>query len=445
MKIIQITLLMVLVIMLGTTVSQAQQAWGLNERQTREALFPIDYAAFNSADSGKVRLEVYYQLYNAALNFYRFDTLYAADYDLSINVYGSGDELLDSYSQSKRVFVESDARAKSTQDYRTNQVNFELEPGKYEVKFVLSDPNSDVAVTKDFKVKLEYQHEKHPRLSDVQLVQAVSTVEDDTTKFDKGGYTLVPSVSHKYGTSDALTLYYYFEVYQGRDEADSVLIETSVRHANKGMLYRDSLTSPFVDGVSRQFREISVDKLRPGEFKLSISLRGKRDKKLDGKTKYFDLVWSERSTLLYDYESIINQLSIISLPSDLEDLKQQETYEDRLAAFNLFWAKRDPTPGTVENETKTEFYRRVQVANENFSYLRKAGWKTDRGRVYIVYGEPDQIEDYPFMPNAYPYQEWHYYREAKYRKFVFIDETGDGDFRLVYPYDGLGIGPEDRF
>ncbi|MEW6412429.1 MAG: GWxTD domain-containing protein [Candidatus Zixiibacteriota bacterium] len=445
MRLVRIILLVALASLAGRDLSQAQQAWGLNEQQRKQSLFPVDYAVFNSSEQGLVRLEVFYQIYNAVLNFYRLDTLYAADYELSINVYGDEDRLMDSYTQDKRVFVESEIRAKSIYDYRTNQVNFELEPGKYEVKLVLSDPNSAESVTQDFKVKLEYHHEKYPRLSDIQLVQSVASAGEQETKFDKGGYTLVPSVSHRYGTSDALTLYYYFEIYQGREDSDSVLVETSLRHATKGMLYRDSLTVPFEDGVARQFREISMDKLRPGEFKLDINLQGPRDKRFDNKTKYFDLVWSERSMLLYDYESIINQLSIISLPGDLEELKQQETYEDRLAAFNMFWARRDPTPGTNENETKTEFYRRVQVANENFGYLRKSGWRTDRGRVYIVYGEPDQIDDYPFQPNSYPYQEWYYYREAKYRKFVFVDETGDGDYRLIYPYDGLGIGPEDRY
>ena len=133
---------------------------------------------------------------------------------------------------------------------------------------------------------------------------------------------------------------------------------------------------------------------------------------------------------------------MISLPGDVDKLKEQETYEDRLAAFTNFWEVRDPTPGTPENETKTEFYRRINVANQNFSYLRTNGWKTDRGKVYITYGEPDQVEDYPFSLNRVPYQEWHYYRDARYRKFVFIDETGDGDYRLIYPFDGLGLGPE---
>lgn len=406
-----------------------------------QQFFLVDRAIFNSAEPGKVRLEVYYQIYNAALNFYRQQGEYIADYEISVYVYGNNDVLEDSYSQSKSVKVYSDEKAKSKLDYRTSQVVFDLNPGKYKIEIILTDPNSDKIYERDFKVKLKRLAEKSARLSDIQLVQAASPAGDESTRFDKGGYTLVPSVSHKYGTTDALKLLFYFEAYQGKNDGDSIVVETKLRHETRGMLYRDTLTSWFADGVIRQFREISMDNLRPGEFRLDVTIRGKRDKQIDSQAKYFELVWSEQSLLLYDFASIVSQLSLISLPGEIQDLKKNETYDDRLAAFNAFWESRDPTPGTAENETKNEFYHRVHIANQNFSYLRTAGWKTDRGRVYIVYGEPDQVEDYPFDLNRLPHQEWHYYRDARYRKFVFIDETGDGDFRLIYPYDGL-VGPE---
>jgi GWxTD domain-containing protein len=411
--------------------------WGRDSKR----FFLVDRAVFNSATPGKVRLEVYYQIYNAALNFYKQRGEYVADYEISVSVYGKNDILEDSFSHSKRVKVLTDEKAKSKFDYRTSQAVFDLEPGKYKVVVVLTDPNSAETQDRDFKVKLKLQNEKNPRLSDIQLVQAASPLGEKPTRFDKGEYTLVPSVSHKYGTTDALKLLFYLEIYQGQSESDSILVETKLRHETRGMLYRDSLTSWFADGVIKQFREISMDDLRPGEFRLDVTLKGKRDREVDSQTKYFELVWSEQSLLSYDYKSVVSQLSLISLPGEIQELKKHETYEARLAAFNAFWEGRDPTPGTPENETKNEFYHRVNIANQNFPYLRTPGWKTDRGRVYIVYGEPDQVEDHPFDLNQLPHQEWHYYRDARYRRFVFIDETGDGDFRLIYPYDGL-VGPE---
>ncbi|UCD63289.1 MAG: GWxTD domain-containing protein [Candidatus Zixiibacteriota bacterium] len=423
-------------------VVHGQSAFNVFSKDANDPYFLVDHAVFNSTTPGKVRLEVYYQIYNAALEFYRQGGVYAAEYEILVAVYGKNDLLVDSYRDTKRIKVRTEAQAKSRFDYRTNLVKFDLDPEKYEVKLTLTDARSDKSIERSFKTKAQYLQQKHASLSDIQLVQSASATGDDATKFDKGEFTVVPSVSHKYGSDDALKLMFYFEVYQGQDSASEVQIETSLRHDTRGMLYRDSLSSEFVDGAARQLREISLEDLRPGGFRLHIALKGRRDKKVDEKDKYFELVWSEKSLLKHDYESILSQLSIIAQDSDVDQLKGLETFDERQRAFAEFWLGRDPTPGTPDNEVKTEFYRRINFANQHFSYLRRAGWKTDRGRVYIVYGEPDQVDDYPFVLDRQPYQEWHYYREARYRKFVFVDENGDGDFRLVYPYDGLGHRPE---
>jgi hypothetical protein len=69
--------------------------------------------------------------------------------------------------------------------------------------------------------------------------------------------------------------------------------------------------------------------------------------------------------------------------------------------------------------------------------MKKEGWKTTRGMIYIMYGEPDELEDYPFELSRKPYQVWLYYRLSPPRKFLFIDEWGTGDYELQPPYNGL--------
>ena len=71
------------------------------------------------------------------------------------------------------------------------------------------------------------------------------------------------------------------------------------------------------------------------------------------------------------------------------------TDDEREEFIEQFWLRRDPTPGTPENEFKDEHYRRIAYANLHFpTATGKAGWKTDRGRIYIVYGPPDEIDDH---------------------------------------------------
>jgi GWxTD domain-containing protein len=112
--------------------------------------------------------------------------------------------------------------------------------------------------------------------------------------------------------------------------------------------------------------------------------------------------------------------------------------EDRDHFIEAFWLRRDPTPGTAENEFKEEHYRRIAYANVHFAH-EIPGWKTDRGRIYIVYGPPEKIEtdlarrsDDP----AEPAQTWHYQSIPGYGKDIdlkFVDVCRCGDYRLETP------------
>ena len=64
------------------------------------------------------------------------------------------------------------------------------------------------------------------------------------------------------------------------------------------------------------------------------------------------------------------------------------------------------------------------------------------GMIYIIYGEPEQVESHPFELNSKPYQIWYYYSLS--RTFVFVDEIGTGDYELQYPYDGRRGFIDDR-
>ncbi|PWB72045.1 hypothetical protein C3F09_07210 [candidate division GN15 bacterium] len=174
---------------------------------------------------------------------------------------------------------------------------------------------------------------------------------------------------------------------------------------------------------------------------MDLKILGPRNRLLDERTESFSLQWTQEALLRHDYKTALAQLRYIDSTGEVKKMQKLQTYDERLAAFNAFWAQHDPTPGTKENEAKREFYRRVAYANRKFAHMRQPGWRTDRGRIYIIYGEPDQIDDVPMAANYLPYQVWHYYHEGPYRQFTFVDENEDGDYRLQYPYDGLGMRP----
>lgn len=99
-----------------------------------------------------------------------------------------------------------------------------------------------------------------------------------------------------------------------------------------------------------------------------------------------------------------------------------------------FWRRRDPNPDTEINEYKEVYYNRIAYVNEHFSSCIP-GWKTDKGRIYILYGKPDSIVT-RFDENETKswIEEWHYrylVEIGSELKLVFVDYKGDGNFRLL--------------
>ena len=126
--------------------------------------------------------------------------------------------------------------------------------------------------------------------------------------------------------------------------------------------------------------------------------------------------------------------------------RKLETDDERERFIEEFWRRRDPDPDTDENEYREEYYERIAYANEHFA-SGIPGWKTDRGRIYIMYGKPDEKESHPAggpyerepyegggQTTTYPFERWFY----RYLPGVgsgieieFVDPTGSGEYRIA--------------
>jgi GWxTD domain-containing protein len=126
--------------------------------------------------------------------------------------------------------------------------------------------------------------------------------------------------------------------------------------------------------------------------------------------------------------------------------KKLETDDERERFIEEFWRRRDPDPDTDENEFREEYYERIAYANEHYA-SGIPGWKTDRGRIYITWGKPDEVESHPSggsynresyegggSTSTYPFERWFY----RYLPGVgsgieieFVDPTGSGEYRIA--------------
>jgi len=154
-----------------------------------------------------------------------------------------------------------------------------------------------------------------------------------------------------------------------------------------------------------------------------------------------------RKELETPYRKWLNEdVAYIITDEERKAFKRLSTDDEREAFIEAFWLRRDPTPDTEENEFKEEHYRRIAYANDHFA-SGIPGWKTDRGRIYIVYGPPDEIDDHSSggtydrpieegggTTSTFPFVDWTYrYIEGVGTniKIEFVDPSMSGEFHMT--------------
>lgn len=158
-------------------------------------------------------------------------------------------------------------------------------------------------------------------------------------------------------------------------------------------------------------------------------------------------------------------VSLIITPEEQKAYDKLRTNEERENFIAEFWRRRDPTPDTEENEYKDEYYERIAYANEHFS-SGKPGWLTDRGRIYVKWGKPDDVESHPAggpyerayyegsgAATTYPFERWFYRNIPNVGSGIeveFVDPSGSGEYRIarnpfekMVMFPGNGVSPED--
>lgn len=180
--------------------------------------------------------------------------------------------------------------------------------------------------------------------------------------------------------------------------------------------------------------------------------RGSNEKKLTKQEKRREKAIRKEMESAYGW-FLNGPTGYIITPAERATFKKLATDDERESFIESFWERRNPNPGNPENEAKEEFYRRVAYANEHYA-SGIPGWKTDRGRIYIMWGPPNEVENhdsggtYVAQPNelpyvsangnnemtTYPFEDWYYNYIpgiGENVKLEFVDPTMSGEFRLT--------------
>jgi len=253
-----------------------------------------------------------------------------------------------------------------------------------------------------------------------------------------GRPVLTPEQSH---------LGYYLELYTERPETASVVAR--VRNASGAQVVATQpqrLPLAAGGGVTRGLLDLGG--LPPGAYRLDVTatLAGRElARSADFGMAGFETETAiDRAAPAAPADRLVNlsesQLDSLYAPliyvmsEDEHGIYPGLTLDGKRNFLRKFWTRRDPTPGTPRNEEEERFYAGIAEANRRFREGGSGaipGWRTDRGRIFLRYGSPDEKLSRPQAGSTAPYEVWKY-TKTRARKFVFYDVTRFGNYALIW-------------
>ena len=332
---------------------------------------------------------------------------------------------------------------------------FALAPGDYSVQVTVEDSGSSTVETIDLPVQA---FKDRPGASDLLLAYGIRpvTAADSTpsaSEVRKGGLLIAgaPAVTL---TPERSTLAYYCEVY--RDSAGVVPAFVRVLAENGHVVVETQAARTQVGaGGGPIAASVDLAGLPPGSYELALEI-GEGQETVERRAPFrmagFEtaehLAHAESTTVRedrYSYateaqlDSMAEPLAYIASPGELS-VYRGLNYEGKQRFLRDFWRHHNATADAEEI-----FYQRVREANRRFREVGAAripGWSTDRGRIFVKYGEPDEVRREPQTGPDNPWEAWKYTR-TKPVKFVFLDKTRLGHYALIYSDDVTERNPQD--
>ncbi|HED10990.1 MAG TPA: GWxTD domain-containing protein [Caldithrix abyssi] len=415
--------------------------------QAQVSFLPIsaDYASFSNTDS-TAYVEFYLSFYQGNLQYRQTpDSLYA-QFRTELTITQNGDSVYQTYHLYKSL-------AKDTSELKLfSQFNdifkTALKPGTYQARLKLEDMLAKRSGEYELTVYVP-QVGKDLCFSSIQLCSNIKKAQEPQGLFVKNGMNVMPNAQSKF---DALhpMLYFYVEVYNLKD-LDGYSIQYNILS-----LEGDTVKSgPVRKRKVINNNQVEIDgfntmALPAGIYNLTVNVKGNDGKSSTQIKKRFSVTKFRKRQAIGHDESLpeMDQVFISMTEKELRDEYQKARYyatadDDRLYKqlekpdelrifLTKLWREIDKRQNTVPGQSRIQFLQRVEEADARFTRGSRPGWKTDFGRVLIIYGNPDEVDRYDSNSSGKPYQIWKYNQIQGGVIFVFVDRNGFGRYELVH-------------
>lgn len=381
--------------------------------------FSIDYSEYKSGEAQKTRLDIFVQVPYTSIQFVKKNNTFSAGYSVTLTFYDKDKKniLLEKmWKESIQValFDQTLSRNNSFISYRT----FDFQPGSYTIRCTIEDTDSRKSSTQEFSVVLN-------TISDTLGISGIMLVSEIIK--DPAGEKVFPNVA-KLVSNQTDSVLLFHEIYS--DKERQVYIEYYLEDLKSKVSTKELLPHNLKAGINSVYYSFKYSDFKLGDYIIKAVLKDSEWKEAAATEKrFFSKIYGLPNSIT-DLNKAVDQMIYICSPSELGYIKDSENYDEKLNRFFAFWNNKKPNPQVDENPILFEYYRRIEFANNNFKGFSE-GWRSDMAMIYVTFGPPSHVERHPFDSNSKPYEIWEYFELN--RSFVFMDQTGFGDYRLYNP------------
>lgn len=411
--------------------------------------FEFDYARFNY-DSTSVFIEFYYELSPA--NMQKIKTAAGSSVEAIVHL-----ELMN--LDSKEFFINKNYKivneiVDSVQKNLSGVLGFAIPKGNYSLSVKAYDsqnPKLEKVINENILIQ-PYKTDKFS-MSDIELATRIKKdAKDPKSIFYKNTLEVFPNASMLYSEQSPV-LFFYVELYNLKLEDPSTIF----------VLKRDLVNSAgvMVQRSEKQIKQaqssvvevglLNLSKLPSDSYSLALSLIDSKTNQAFISAKRFylynpnvvdsiknlagaaNVMNSEFGVFsIEDCDLMFKQVKYIANQTELSRYAKLDSLNAKREFLLHFWNARNPEPGSPRNEYKEQYMKRVAYANQHYKTMGRDGYLSDRGRVLLIYGEPDQKDLFPNEPNLKPYEVWFYHEIEGGVSFIFGDLTGFGKYELLH-------------
>jgi len=418
-----------------------------------ELNFEFDYARFNY-DSSSVYLEFYYELNPKNMQIIATDkgSLTEAMVHIEMKNTETNSFFINKDWRIQNIInpAEHDSNSKSL----AGMLGFVVPSGKYILQ-VLARDSKNPNLNKKINETLFITPFKKDifSVSDIEIANNIKKENADPQSiFYKNTLEIIPNPEMLY-THNSPVLFYYAELYNLKleNEKKDFSLQKLLYNSAGVPVYKSTKNIKQSNDAVVEYGIVNLLKYPSDSYNFVLSLIDPTTNKAFISSKRFyifnpnvvdtsktfqlntGVIGSEFGIFTLDEcDKMFSEAKYIATKQEIYQYKTLDSLNAKREFLYNFWLKRDPTPGTTINEFKEDYLKRVAFANKNFSLLKKDGYLTDRGRVVLLYGEPDQRDFYPSDAGLKPYEVWFYNQIEGGVNFYFGDVTGFGNFELLH-------------